>query len=177
MGELIIRQAGLGDVDVLTRLINAAFVVETRHFKDRDRTNDDEVREWLARGQFYVLEGAGDSNAALNVTNTAINVPTRNIELAACIYVEPRGENYYFGLLSVDPEMQGRGLGRRLTEFAENLARERGATAMELRYVDLREELGRTYARMGYVETSREDVPPGRGFTRAAQFVNMRKAL
>lgn len=177
MDELVIRQAGLEDVGALTRLINTAFVVETAHFKDRDRTTEDEVKEWLGHGRFFVVDGENDDNAVRNVTNTATNSSAGNLPLAACIYVEPRGESYYFGLLSVDPALQSRGLGRQLTGFAENLARGQGAKGMELRYVDLREELGRMYARMGYVETSREDVPAGRGFTRAAQFVNMRKAL
>jgi ribosomal protein S18 acetylase RimI-like enzyme len=188
MGELEIREAGPEDVGALTRLINAAFVVEREHFKDRDRTSDDEVRNWLKRGHFFVVNGVqGPRVPAKNVTDIITNKNRSAVsdgasvrgtaEPAACVYVEPRGESCYFGLLSVDPTQQGRGLGRRLTQFAEEWARAQGATAMELRYVDLREELGRTYARMGYAETSREDVPPGRGFTLKAQFVNMRKAL
>jgi GNAT superfamily N-acetyltransferase len=173
MDDVVIRHAGREDAPALTRLINAAFVVETGHFKDRERTNEDEVKQWLGSGKFFVV----DSLELVNVTNEVTKAPMSSPELMASIYVEPRGEICYFGLLSVDPAQQGRGLGRQLTRFAEDWAREQGATTMELRYVDLREELGRTYARMGYVEASREDVPEGRGFTRAAQFVNMRKAL
>jgi GNAT superfamily N-acetyltransferase len=173
MDDVVIRQARLEDAPALTRLINAAFVVETGHFKDRERTNEDEVREWLGSGKFFVAEAAEPANVADTVTKEMKSSP----EPMASIYVEPRGETCYFGLLSVDPARQGQGLGRRLTQFAEDWARKQGAKAMELRYVDLREELGRTYSRMGYVEASREDVPVGRGFTRVAQFVNMRKTL
>jgi GNAT superfamily N-acetyltransferase len=177
VNELAIRKAGPGDTGELTRLINAAFTVERQHFKDRDRTNEDEVKQWLACGTFFVMDGATSGDMAVNVTDTATNTVAINPALTACVYVEPRGESCYFGLLSVDPAKQSQGLGRRLTEFAEDWAKGQGSIAMDLRYVDLREELGRTYARMGYVETGREDVPTGRGFTRAAQFVNMRKPL
>jgi GNAT superfamily N-acetyltransferase len=48
-----IRVAAAGDVDPLTRLINAAFAVERVAFEG-DRTNPDGVRELMAKGVFLL---------------------------------------------------------------------------------------------------------------------------
>ena len=75
------------------------------------------------------------------------------------MYVELQGERAYFGLLAVDPARQHRGLGRRLIDEAENHARADGCHAMDLRIVNLREELPPFYRRLGYVETGSSALP------------------
>ena len=70
--------------------------------------------------------------------------------LAAAIYLERRGDGAYFGMLSVDPALQGMGLGTRLVRIAEAMAEAMGATHMTLRIVSLREELERWYKSLGY---------------------------
>jgi GNAT superfamily N-acetyltransferase len=189
-----VRLAVESDVAAMTELINAAFAVEVGNFKDRLRTDEKDVRERMSRERFFVLDGksgraeaseesgrdAGASDDASESKRSAgANVTAdAQMELAACVYVEMRPEKTaYFGLLSIDPALQGRGLGRMMTEYAEDWAREQGCRWMMLRYVSLREDLRRIYEHMGYEETTREDATHYPGFTRAAEFVNMRKAL
>jgi ribosomal protein S18 acetylase RimI-like enzyme len=57
-----------------------------------------------------------------------------------CVYVELRGDRGYFGMLSVDPSRQGRGVGRRLIDRGR-YARANGCTAMDIRVVNLRTSL------------------------------------
>src|SRR6202045_1449558 len=102
-GDIRIRQASDNDVEELTRLINAAFVVEQVVF-DGDRVDDLGVRAYMGSGTFLVAEDAG--------------------ALAGCVYIETRGDRSYLGLLSVQPTRQGGGLGRRLVAAAEGFARE-----------------------------------------------------
>ena len=87
----MIRRAAESDAGALTRLINAAFEVE-KFFIESDRISLPQVREYFHTGAFLVAEDGG--------------------EMAACVYVELRGERGYFGLLSVDPARQRSGLGR-----------------------------------------------------------------
>lgn len=134
-----IRVANDRDVPALVRVINAAYRVE-EFFVDGDRTDEAEVRERLGRGRFLALDG--DDGA-----------------LAACVWVELRGERGYFGMLSVDPARQGRGLGRRLVGAAEEACRLAGCVAMDIVVVNLREELPPFYNRLGYVEAGTRPYP------------------
>jgi GNAT superfamily N-acetyltransferase len=74
--------------------------------------------------------------------------------LAAAVYIDPRrdGDRGYFGMLSVDPEFQGMGLGTRLVRIAEAMCEAMGARSVRLNIVNLREELGRWYRSLGYHE-------------------------
>ena len=93
------------------------------------------------------------------------------------MYVELQGERAYFGLLAVDPARQHRGLGRRLIDEAENHARADGCHAMDLRIVNLREELPPFYRRLGYVETGTAPFPEGIKSKLPCHFVVMCKPL
>lgn len=135
-----IRVASEADVDALTLLINAAFVVERVVF-DGDRVDAAEVRSYMQKGAFLVAEDAD--------------------RLVACVYIELRDDHGYLGLLSVDPARQGFGLGRQLVMAAEAFAQRAGAGAMDLRVISARAELVPFYRRAGYQETGTAPFPPG----------------
>jgi predicted N-acetyltransferase YhbS len=127
-----IRAAVNADVEALTRLINAAFVVESVAF-DGDRVSAAKVRAYLHTGTFLAAENAG--------------------ALVGCVYIELDGDRSYLGLLSVDPPRQGCGLGRQLVRAAEDFARAAGSQVMDLRVISPRAELLPFYRRLGYEET------------------------
>jgi GNAT superfamily N-acetyltransferase len=129
---MAVRVAQPADAEALMLLINEAFVVE-RFFIDVERVRLEEVHEFLETGAFLV---AGD--------------------MEACVYVETRGERGYFGLLSVNPALQGNGLGRTMVDAAEQYCRERGCRWIDLRVVSVREELPGYYRGLGYVESGSE---------------------
>lgn len=72
-----------------------------------------------------------------------------------CVQVSDRGGGLaYLGMLSVEPDLQGGGLGRALVAAAERIARDRfGATRMEMTVIVQREELIAWYERLGYGRT------------------------
>lgn len=77
--------------------------------------------------------------------------------LLACVYIERRGERGYFGMLAVDPSQQGRGLGRRMVEAAEDHCRREGCKFMDITVLNLRAELPPFYRKLGYAETGTEE--------------------
>src|ERR1700744_5083054 len=99
--------------------------------------------------------------------------------LQGCVYLELRGERAYLGLLSTNPARQRAGIGTRLTTAAEEFARESGCRYMDLRVVNLREELPPIYQKFGYVVTGTEevDVEIVQHFTQPAHFIVMSKKL
>ncbi len=79
-----------------------------------------------------------------------------------CVQVSDRGNGMaYLGLLCVDPTLQAGGIGKRLVEAAEQLAREAfAATDIEMTVIENRVELIAYYERRGYVRTEeRRDFP------------------
>lgn len=147
-----IRRAGSDDAVELTGIINLAFQVE-KFFIAGDRIDAAQVRELQGRGEFLMAAGAG------------------------CVYIEPRGERCYLGLLSVHPASQRTGLGRRLMQAAEDRSRELGCGFMDLRVVNLRVELFPFYRHLGYAEVGTSDFIPGVATLLPCHMVNLSKAL
>jgi GNAT superfamily N-acetyltransferase len=97
--------------------------------------------------------------------------------MEACVYVEPRGDRGYFGMLSVDPARQGIGLGRAMVAAAEEYCRERGCEWMDLRVVSVREELPPFYRRLGYAESGTEPFESEFPTKMPVRLVKMQKRL
>ena len=114
------------------RLINSAFAVE-RFFLDQDRIDIQGVREYFGMGVFFLAE--------------------EKAAPVGCVYVEPRGERAYLGLLAVDPSRQGAGIGRMLMDAGEEYCRAAGCSFIDLRIVNLRTDLPGFYRKLGYTET------------------------
>jgi len=155
--DLRIRIGSDDDVPAVTRLINSAFVVEQVVF-DGNRVDDLGVRAYMSGGTFLVAEDSGG--------------------LVGCVYVETRGDRSYLGLLSVQPARQGAGLGRRLVDAAENLARESGSCAMDLRVISARgEQLLPFYQRLGYEVVRTEPFPANLIAKLPSHYILMSKPL
>lgn len=93
--------------------------------------------------------------------------------IVGCAFVAEREECCYLGKLAVEPEMQGKGIGRALVRGAETFARQLNKPALELQ---TRVELSGNHAafqRLGFVERGRTAHP---GFSRPTS-VTMRKPL
>ena len=151
---MTIRRAEAGEAEAIAALINSAFGPAESFFVVGDRISADGVRELFDKGAFLVAD-----------------------DFAACVYVEPRGERAYLGLLSVAPARQGEGIGKQLMAAGEDFARENGARFMDLRVVNLRKELPPMYRKLGYVETGTEPWPDGAPAKLPCHFTCMTKAL
>lgn len=135
--EYTYRTAKRSDAEELARLINRAFIVEQPFFTT-ERIDLSETIEHFEKGTFLIAESRG--------------------VIAGCNYVELRGSIGYFGLLSVDPEHQGNGLGRILIEQAEDFCRTAGCTHMQIRVLNHRTELPPFYEKLGYAHAGIENV-------------------
>lgn len=77
---------------------------------------------------------------------------------AGCVQIAQAADDVaYLGHLSVEPDVQASGIGRRLVAAAEIAAVQQfGARAMEMTVVRQRSELIEWYRRLGYVPTGEE---------------------
>lgn len=152
-----VRSATEADAEDIVSLINAAFRIAESFFIDGDRITLKEVREYLQTGEFLLAE---DDN-----------------RLIACVYLEPRGERTYLGLLSVDPTLQKSGIGSLLMTAAEDRLRERNSKFIDILTVSLREELPAFYGKRGYVRTGTSPFPSDLKTKLPVHFVHMTKNL
>jgi len=152
-----IRVANSSDAEKITAVINAAFRVAEGFFVDGNRITLAEVRQSLTTGVFLVAEDADG--------------------IAGCVYLEPRGERAYLGLLSVDPSRQQSGLGSRLMAAGEDYCRAQGARFMDIYIVNLRTELPAFYEHRGYVENGTTPFPADVPTKQPCHFINMSKPL
>ena len=152
-----IRLAVPSDAEKITALINAAFRIVEGFFIDGNRITLEEVQQSYARGAFLVACDGDD--------------------LSGCVYVEPRGERAYLGLLSVDPARQQKGLGSRLMTAAEEYGRDQGARFMDIYIVNLRTDLPPFYQQRGYAENGTTPFPPDVPTKQPCHFINMSKPL
>ena len=120
------------DAAELTKLINAAFVVE-RPFLEGERIDEKGTLAFFENGKFLIAEDLAC--------------------MVGCVYCELRGDRGYLGLLAVDPPRQGAGLGRQLVVAAEEYFRGVGCVAVDLRIISQRAPLLGFYRRLGYVES------------------------
>lgn len=134
-GLIRLRLATPADRPRLVPMINAAFSVES--FLDSTRTDDARLAAVMDGGEILVAEDAAG-------------------RLLASVYMEPRGDSGYLGMLAVDPAHQRSGLGSLLMRAAEDRFREQGLRAVEITVLSRRAELLPIYRRLGFVETGTE---------------------
>lgn len=79
----------------------------------------------------------------------------------ACICVKQQEDKAHIGLFAVDPQLQGKGLGKRVLNLAEQYAAEMfGVDKFVMAVISQRTELIAYYERRGYVKTNQiEDFP------------------
>ena len=152
-----LRVADMQDAEAIVTVINAAFRNAESFLIDQDRIDAETVRDLLQKGSFLIADDLG--------------------VLCGCVYMEPRGDRSYLGLLSVDPQRQKSGLGSRLMQAAEDHCAKAGSRFMDLRIVNVRKELPSFYRRRGYVDAGTEPFPPGLNPKLPCHFVKMSKPL
>jgi GNAT superfamily N-acetyltransferase len=152
-----VKLAAPADAETITILINSAFGIAEGFFIDTDRIDLAGVQKYFTTGTFLLA----------SIDDVA----------AACVYIEPRGDRAYLGLLSVDPGNQHNGLGSLLMDAAEEFCRGLGCRFMDLNVVSLRQDLFGFYGRRGYVEMGTSPFPADVVTKLPCHFVDMSKEL
>jgi ribosomal protein S18 acetylase RimI-like enzyme len=125
-----VRLATIDDTDLLVPFINHAFAPDN-YFKRTERTNPSQVTDYLRNGFFLLLEDT--------------------VGLLGLIYTELREDNRgYIGMIAIDPDRQGAGIGTRLLRIGEEFCCEKGSSVIEIAVVNLRPDLVAWYQRKGY---------------------------
>jgi ribosomal protein S18 acetylase RimI-like enzyme len=163
MSTLSYQLAGLHHSGLIVSLVNSAYRGEISkmgwtteaHILGGQRTDEAEIRRLLTEDNSLILLCCHDDQAIGTVH-------LKNMEHGA-----------YLGMLTIKPELQGRGFGKHFLSAAEHTAQQTwGATKITLSVITLRHELIAFYQRRGYRRTGiLDDFPqdPRFGIPRVAQ--------
>ncbi|PWV51500.1 ribosomal protein S18 acetylase RimI-like enzyme [Chitinophaga sp. S165] len=87
---------------------------------------------------------------------------TEDGQIIGCVCLEKREDHVYLGMLTVNPSLQAKGIGKALLEAAESYAPVLGCNTIEMTVITVREELIAWYIRRGYRNTGKiKDFPTG----------------
>ena len=84
-------------------------------------------------------------------------------KIVGCVYLEKKGSKIYLGMLSVSPEIQTQGIGKKLLKAADDYAKQNGCNAIEMTVISVRKELIEWYERNGFKDTGTKEPFPDDG--------------
>jgi ribosomal protein S18 acetylase RimI-like enzyme len=141
------RQAGRDDVGAIVALVESAYRGDASRagwtteadLLDGRRTGVDEILATLAApGNVFLL------------AEQAPGAP----DLLACAHIARQDGAGYFGMFSVQPRLQGAGIGKQVLAEAERIVREDWQLpTIRMTVIDVRDELIAFYERRGYRRT------------------------
>jgi len=150
--ELHFRRAELRDTGAIVALVNSAYRGEYSRagwtteadLLDGQRTDAEEIAELIGRPQSVML------------------LCFANDRLIGCVHLERIAEDTpYFGMFSVEPTLQGRGVGKRFLQEAERTARAMwGVRKLRMTVISRRHELIAFYERRGFRRTGEREPFP-----------------
>lgn len=146
----MITKATLQDIPSLTTLINSAYRGETSkkgwtteaHLLEGKRTTEEELTEIIQ-----------------DPKNTFLKY-TENDQIIGSVLLVEKENQLYLGMLTVSPELQNGGIGKKLLAEGEKHAKTLGLSSIIMTVVSVRAELIAWYKRHGYVETGEREPFP-----------------
>jgi|GEM_PF-103107 len=148
----MITKATLEDVSTLNKLINSAYRGESSK------------KGWTTEAN--LLEGSRTTEKELteiiqDQKNTILKFTENNQIIGSVLLIE-KEHQLYLGMLTVSPELQNSGVGKKLLQQAEIHASALGLTKIVMTVISVREELISWYKRNGYIAMgAREPFPVG----------------
>ena len=168
----MITKATLEDVSTLNKLINSAYRGESSK------------KGWTTEAN--ILEGSRTTENELteiiqDKKNTILKY-SENTQIIGCVLLIEKEEQLYLGMLTVSPELQNSGIGKKLMRQAEIHASALGLSKIIMTVITVREELISWYKRNGYVDTgARETFPTSDVFSQisneALEFMVLEKRI
>ena len=143
--EPTIQVATLADIPDLLRLVNSAYRGEEAKKGWTHEAN-------LVQGDLRADEASIEE--MIRNPNAVILKHADNNQLTGCVYLEKKQDRLYLGLLSVSPDVQTKGIGKKLLHAAENYAMDNNCSIIEMTVISARSELIAWYERNGYHQTN-----------------------
>lgn len=138
-----LRPATLQDAAAIIAVTNAAYVVE-QNIVEGERTNREHIMKCFDLGGFFVISDG-----------------EQNHKIVASVFWQIKDGRGYFGLLAVDPAMQGFKLAHRLIDAVAAFCAKNGCSFLDISVISVRSELFGFYRKLGFAsfDTQTFDAP------------------
>jgi len=156
----MITKATIEDVSALNKLINSAYRGESSK------------KGWTTEAN--ILEGKrtteGELMEILQDKKNSLLKYSENDQILGCVLLKEKDNELYLGMLTVSPELQNSGIGKKLMQQAEVFASDLGLPKIVMTVISVREELISWYKRKGFVDTGlREPFPKSDVFSQTTK--------
>ncbi|RZJ53393.1 MAG: GNAT family N-acetyltransferase [Flavobacterium sp.] len=146
----MITKATLADIPALNILINSAYRGESSK------------KGWTTEAD--LLEGKRTNEEELtqiinNPKNTILKYTDNDTIIGSILLVEKENQ-LYLGMLTVSPELQNSGIGKKMLAESEIHAKNLGLSSIIMTVISVREELIAWYKRHGYIDTGEREAFP-----------------
>lgn len=139
----MILKATLQDVSALNILVNSAYRGES---SKKGWTTEADLLGGIR------IDEAGLTNI-INQKNTQILKYEEKNQIIGCVLLEQKTDSLYLGMLTVAPELQAGGIGKKLLTTAEETAKNLSLSKISMTVISTRTELIAWYERHGYKKT------------------------
>jgi ribosomal protein S18 acetylase RimI-like enzyme len=146
----MITKATAEDVSALNKLINSGYRGE---YSKKGWTTEANILEGSRTNEVELTEIIADTK------NTMLKF-TENNQIIGCVLLVEKEQELYLGMLTVSPELQNSGLGKKLLQQAEVHAQALGLPKIVMTVISLREELIAWYKRHGYIDNGEKEPFP-----------------
>ena len=148
------RTALPSDAFSITVLVNSAYRGD---YAKKGWTTEAYLLEGQRTDDENILEMLNDPQAQIELVYDSKNPAI----ILGCVYLnfETKG-SLYFGMLTVNPELQAQGLGKQLMSHLELKAKEKNCQRIRMTVISVRKELIAFYERRGYESTGKTEPFP-----------------
>ena len=138
------------DIDAINLLVNSAYRGDS---SKKGWTTEADLLGGQRTDSEKILEMIQDPSAR-------IELATENNAILGCVYLKKESDTMYFGMLTVNPNLQARGIGKLLITHLENVARHENCKTIRMTVISQRNELIAFYERRGYQFTGKTEPFP-----------------
>jgi ribosomal protein S18 acetylase RimI-like enzyme len=169
---MTIIEASIADVPAICALVNSAYRGDTSR---KGWTTEADLLDGIRIDEAMLEEHLSDKNS------TILKCIDDKNDVIGCVYLKKQDERLYLGMLTVSPQLQAKGLGKKLLQASEEKAKEKGCNSIVMTVITTRKELIDWYKRHGYKETGeRQPFPSNERFGKPKmklEFLVLQKTL
>ena len=166
-----IQIATTADIPALLPIINSAF------------RGDSARQGWTHESDLIQGERRTDEETLVKILNDPDAVMLKYTDeqgiIQGCVHLQNKPRGLYLGMLTVNPALQGAGIGKKFLAAADERAQQLGCPCIYMTVISVRTELIAWYQRHGYVLTEEREpflVDPKYGSpTQALEFAYLEK--
>lgn len=114
---------------------------------------------WTSEADLFIGNKRTDEETLVKLINKPGAVFLKHTNEAGiidgCVFLHKKESKIYLGMFSVSPLAQGKGIGKKILDAADDYAKQQRCTSIYMTVITVREELIKWYEKFGYKKTGR----------------------